>query len=344
MSENVPSKGPNIPKGTYEELPLDRIVPGKNPRQNIDQQSLASLAESIRRNGLIHPIMVQPTGMSGTRRTDETYSIISGERRYRAAKMIGMTTIRVTIRRPDNESDALALALAENIERENLNPIDEARGFLQLREYGWRVMDIAERFGRADSTISNSIRLLQLPEAIQKKIAVGSLAPTTGRDLLRYMDNPELMQAGLDLAEAGVPQKKILKLVESGSRASHIGQAKKKEYGDPIDFRGLRHVPIGEQGVVYLFGMVSHELGFLIESVQERFPDCEGKRCVDKDRGRWERVLIEFEFESGSFRIHGHDVNGCDLIVCWEHNWPDCPLEVLELKSAIKQLSSAEKD
>lgn len=110
------------------------------------------------------------------------------------------------------------------------------------------------------------------------------------------------------------------------------------EYGPPIDFRGLRHAPINEQGVVFLFGMVSYELGFIVEAVHASFPDCEAKRCVDRQNQRWQRVRIEFEFRSRTFRDHGHDPAGCDLIVCWEHNWPDCPLEVVELRKVIDEL------
>ncbi len=113
---------------------------------------------------------------------------------------------------------------------------------------------------------------------------------------------------------------------------------KKVQFGEPIDFRGLRFAPINEQGVVYLFGMVSRELGFLIESIRTDYPDCEGKRCVDTKEQRWEHVLIEFEYRSSNFAQHGHDPEGCDLIVCWVHDWPDCPVEVLELRSQIKYL------
>lgn len=110
------------------------------------------------------------------------------------------------------------------------------------------------------------------------------------------------------------------------------------EYGAPISFRGLQHAPINEQGVVYLFGMVSSELGLIVEAVQSTYPDCEAKRCIDKNRNRWQRVRIEFEFYSSNFRDHGHDPDHCDMIVCWEHNWADCPLEVIELRSVIDQL------
>jgi hypothetical protein len=109
-------------------------------------------------------------------------------------------------------------------------------------------------------------------------------------------------------------------------------------YGEPIDFRGLRYAPVNEQGVVYLFGLVSLELGFLIESIRTDFPDCEGKRCLNAEGTRWQHVRIEFEYKSSNFIEHGHDPNGCDLIVCWVHDLADSPLEVLELKSAISLL------
>lgn len=122
---------------------------------------------------------------------------------------------------------------------------------------------------------------------------------------------------------------------QSRSRRKTVNRV---QYGEPMDFRGLRHAPINEQGVVYMFGMVSKELGFVIESVRTAFPDCEGKRCVDEKRQLWEQVYIEFEFKSSNFREHGHDLDGCDVIVCWLHDWDDCPLEVVELKSAIQYL------
>ena len=112
-------------------------------------------------------------------------------------------------------------------------------------------------------------------------------------------------------------------------------------YGRPMDFRGLRHEPVNEQGVVLLFGMVAKELGYTVEAVQSGFPDCEAKRQIAPQR--WQRVHIEFEFESRNFRGHGHPLTGCDIIVCWRHNWPDCPpqIEILELSSLIKSLPTS---
>lgn len=110
------------------------------------------------------------------------------------------------------------------------------------------------------------------------------------------------------------------------------------EFGAPISFRGMTHAPINEQGVVYLFGMVSYELGFIVEAIQPSFPDCEAKHCVDTKRNRWQRVRIEFEYQSRNFLQHGHNPTACDIIVCWENDWPDCPLNVLELRSIINEL------
>jgi hypothetical protein len=113
-------------------------------------------------------------------------------------------------------------------------------------------------------------------------------------------------------------------------------------YGNPINFRGLRHEPVNESGVVFLFGVVARELGFLVEALQAGYPDCEAKRQVGP--GKWQRVRIEFEYESRNFRDHGHQPAGCDMIVCWRHNWPDCPehIEVLALADAIRTLAAAD--
>jgi hypothetical protein len=83
--------------------------------------------------------------------------------------------------------------------------------------------------------------------------------------------------------------------------------------------------------------MIAGEIGYFVEAVQTGFPDCEAKRQVSN--GKWQRVRIEFEFESRNFRDHGHDSNGCDVIICWRHNWPECPLEVVELQSMLKTLA-----
>jgi hypothetical protein len=85
--------------------------------------------------------------------------------------------------------------------------------------------------------------------------------------------------------------------------------------------------------------MICRDLGYVVDVVRPGFPDCEAKRELRP--GLWQRVRIEFEYQSRSFRSHGHDPSQCDLIVCWEHNWPECPLEVLELKAVLPRLAAA---
>ena len=110
------------------------------------------------------------------------------------------------------------------------------------------------------------------------------------------------------------------------------------KYGPFLNFRGLQHAPLNEQGVVFLFGMICRDLGFIVEAVRTDYPDCEAKRRIDKKRDSWERVRIEFEYKSSSFKDHGHNPEMCDLIICWEHDWLNCPLETMELKSIIDSL------
>jgi hypothetical protein len=112
-------------------------------------------------------------------------------------------------------------------------------------------------------------------------------------------------------------------------------------YGNAMPLLGFRHEPVNEQGVPVLFGMVAKDLGYMVEAVQAGFPDCEAKRRIGPQR--WQRVKIEFEFESRNFREHGHPFSGCDVIVCWRHNWPECPahIEVLELCTAIDSLPTS---
>jgi hypothetical protein len=111
--------------------------------------------------------------------------------------------------------------------------------------------------------------------------------------------------------------------------------------GEPIDFRSLRFAPVNKLGVIYLFAMISYELGFLIDSIKTEFPHCEGKRCFDKENNQWENIRIEFEYKSSDFKTHGYDDNDCDMIVCWTHDWKECALEVLELRTTIEQLKNS---
>ncbi|HEU4416362.1 MAG TPA: hypothetical protein VFT65_16355 [Candidatus Angelobacter sp.] len=104
-------------------------------------------------------------------------------------------------------------------------------------------------------------------------------------------------------------------------------------YGRPMMELAMVLSPTNEMGVVYLFGTVAKELGFMVVRLQAEFPDCEA--YMEVEPGRWQRVRIEFEFESRNFLAHGHKVSDCDLIVCWKNNWEECPLQVIELETIL---------
>jgi len=108
--------------------------------------------------------------------------------------------------------------------------------------------------------------------------------------------------------------------------------------GPPIDLEGVAFEPVNELGVVFFFGMFAHRLGFRVLTLQQDFPDCEAMYEVRP--GKWQRVRIEFEYESRNFHRHRHHPEGCDVIICWRHNWTECPrhLQVIELSKIIAQL------
>jgi Homing endonuclease associated repeat len=108
---------------------------------------------------------------------------------------------------------------------------------------------------------------------------------------------------------------------------------KRSSFGDPLTDLPMVHAPTCENAVLFLFGAMANDLGFKVRRMQPAFPDCLAVRRVGENR--WEDVKVELELFSRNFALHGHDPKGCDLIVCWEHNWPECPLEVLELKKKL---------
>jgi hypothetical protein len=122
-----------------------------------------------------------------------------------------------------------------------------------------------------------------------------------------------------------------------------VSRKKTRALGESVHFRGLKFAPLNDKGVAYLFGMVSHELGFVIEALRAEVPDCEGKRCLDTTGNQWEHVKLSFEYKSSDFKKHGHSEDESDIIVCWLHDWDDCPLEVLELRSTVSLLDVSEQ-
>jgi len=185
---------------------LRDIEPNPNqPRREFDPVALEELAESIRQNGIITPITVRKTG--------ESYQIIAGERRWRAARMAGLDEIPAYVLDVD-EREAYQYALVENLQRQDLNPIEEALGYQRLMEnYGYSQEKAGEKVGRSRPYIANALRLLTLPEIITEMIASGALSAGHGRALV-VLDEPKAMEAAKTILEKELSVRETEKLVK----------------------------------------------------------------------------------------------------------------------------------
>jgi len=161
------------------ELAIDQIAPNPyQPRKTFNEASIEELARSVRQHGIVQPLVV-------TRAGENRYKLIAGERRYRAAQKAGLTTVPVVVKEEMGEGDALQIALIENIQREDLNPIEEALAYHQLHEeFGLTQEEISKQVGKERSTVANFLRLLKLPDNVKKLLASGQLSMGHARALL----------------------------------------------------------------------------------------------------------------------------------------------------------------
>ena len=187
-------------------IKLRDIEPNPNqPRREFDPVALEELAESIRQNGIITPITVRKAG--------ESYQIIAGERRWRAARMAGLDEIPAYVLDVD-EREAYQYALVENLQRQDLNPIEEALGYQRLMEdYGYSQEKAGEKVGRSRSYIANALRLLTLPQIITDMIASGALSAGHGRALV-VLDEQKAMEAAKSILEKELSVRETEKLVK----------------------------------------------------------------------------------------------------------------------------------
>lgn len=184
-------------------LAIDALQPGRfQPRLSLDQTALAELADSIKAQGVMQPILARPVG-------DGRYEIIAGERRWRAARLAGLATVPALVR-DVADRNALALALIENIQREDLNPLEEAAGLKRLlEEFGMTHADAAEALGRSRTAITNALRLLELAPPVQELLREGKLDMGHARALLTL---PPLRQ--IELAREAVAKQLSVRQVE----------------------------------------------------------------------------------------------------------------------------------
>lgn len=176
------------------ELPIDELIPNPDqPRSNFDQEALEALADSIRREGLLQPILVRPK--------DGKYQIIAGERRYHACKMAGMDSVPVRII-DMNEEQTLRVALIENLQRSDLNAIEEARGYRNLMQVGDLTQaQVAEAVSKSRSAVANALRLLDLPEEIQIYIYEGKISAGHARAILSIPEIDKRMKLAEKIAD-----------------------------------------------------------------------------------------------------------------------------------------------
>ena len=188
-----------LPDGDYqlEHLSIEKIVPGEyQPRQSMDQGALQELADSIKEQGLLSPIIVRP-------QDKDRYEIVAGERRFVAAGLAGLTEVPVIIRQLDDKK-TLALALIENLQREGLNPIDEALGIDRfVKEFDYTHEQAAQAIGRSRAATTNALRLLNLAEEVQQMLRVGEIDMGHARALLTLMPVDQV-QVAKEVAAKGL--------------------------------------------------------------------------------------------------------------------------------------------
>jgi ParB family chromosome partitioning protein len=195
------------PRYNYMLLGIDEMVPNVfQPRKGFDEEAMDELVASIREKGIIQPLIV--------RKSENGYEIIAGERRWRAAKRAGLTQVPAIIKDASNR-EALELALVENLQREDLNPIEEATAYEQLiKEFGLTHEEISERLGKERSTITNQLRLLRLPAEVKQALIEGKITAGHARAVLSLQSSNEVKEVLETIKKEKLSVRKTEKLVQ----------------------------------------------------------------------------------------------------------------------------------
>jgi ParB family chromosome partitioning protein len=212
--------GPLPATPTVAELPVEAIHPNpRQPRRRFDAEAAAGLAESIRAEGLLQPVVVRPRPQGG-------YELIVGERRWRAARAAGAPTLPALVRDADDR-DSLLLALVENVAREQLSPVEEARAYaVLLDEFGLSLGEVASRVGRSKPAVSNRVRLLDLPDDVLALVDRGELSEGHARAVLALSDHGDRRSLARRIVAQGLS-------VRAAERAAREGGARRRRRGSP---------------------------------------------------------------------------------------------------------------
>ncbi len=192
-------------------LRTSEIEPNRDqPRKVFSDEAIAALADSIREYGVLQPILVRPLGTG-------MYQIVAGERRWRAARMLGLDEVPVNIKEL-SDLEAMQIAIVENLQRENLNPLEEASGYSELIEkFGMTQEKVAKLVGRSRSAVANAVRLLTLPESVQKMVESGDLSAGHARALLAFDDEELLIATAQKAAGGGLTVRQVEKIAQKST-------------------------------------------------------------------------------------------------------------------------------
>ena len=218
-----------LPEREVHELPIEDVIPNEDqPRKNFDEQSLATLAESIKNLGIFQPIVV--------RKQKDKYQIVAGERRYRAALMVGLETVPVVVKNYNTE-EMTEVALVENLQREGLDPIEEALAYQGLMNTYKQTQEmISARLGRSRSYIANMMRLLKLAASVQKDLIEGDLTVGQARPLLALRSAAQQVEAAERIKEGELSARQAEQLV----KAMMSKKTKSKDTTEPHDTAEVR--------------------------------------------------------------------------------------------------------
>ena len=193
-------------------LPIEEIIPNRDqPRKQLDDEALADLSASIAQHGVLQPLLVRPL-------PDGSYQLVAGERRWRASRMAGLTEVPVVVR-DMNEQEAAELALIENLQREDLNPMEEALGYQTLMEtYGMTQEQAAQVVNKSRPAVANALRLLQLPQAVADLVAAGTLSAGHARTVLAFEDEDARVAAAEAAVAKGLSVRELERMAKAAKR------------------------------------------------------------------------------------------------------------------------------
>lgn len=211
-------------------IEVDKISPNPDqPRKEFEPEALKELAASIREFGLLTPIVVTKKNVEGPNGVEVEYELIAGERRLKASKLLGLQTIPAIVRNVRLDRERLELAIIENIQREDLNPIEMARAYARLQdEFRMTQREVASRLGKSRETVANTMRLLDLPSEIQESISKGQLTESHGRMLLAIDDQGTQMKLFNDLLSNRLTTRELKERVSEYSDGKEVEKARKQ--------------------------------------------------------------------------------------------------------------------